>query len=182
MKSAMPECLERKIIYDSDWISLYADRVKMPDGSIIDSYHRLHYPHESVSVVIYNEKKEILLIHSKRYITESLEWEVPAGRIEMDEKPESAARRECLEETGCTLKDLTYLCFHNPNNGMSDQKVYVFAAKVDTEGNAYDENEVSKRKWIPETEVEEMLRNNAIRCGVSILALLFARQFYKGRV
>ena len=48
----MPERLASRTIYESDWISLYEDKVKMPDGSIIDSYHRLHFPHESVCVVI----------------------------------------------------------------------------------------------------------------------------------
>lgn len=105
-----PERLNRTVIYESDWVSFYADQVKMPDGRIIDSYHKLHYPHESVSVVILNEKDEILMIQSKRYVTSRLEWEVPAGRIENNESPEDAARRECLEETGCTLKNLTYLC------------------------------------------------------------------------
>ena len=30
--------------------------------------------------------------------------------------------------------------------------------------------------------LKEMLRNNVIHCVISILALLFARQFYKGGV
>lgn len=48
MSRNFPEKLDRKVIYESDWISLYTDRVRMPDGEIIESYHRLHYPHESV--------------------------------------------------------------------------------------------------------------------------------------
>lgn len=56
MKSKMPKRLKRNTIYENEWITLYADRVRMPDGSIIDPYHKLHYPHESVSIVIYNEK------------------------------------------------------------------------------------------------------------------------------
>ena len=179
MKSKMPKRLKRNTIYESEWIALYADRVRMPDGSIIDPYHKLHYPHEFVSIVIYNEKGETLLIQSKRYVTESLEWEVPAGRVEADEKPESAARRECQEETGCTIKDLTYLCFHNPSNGMSDQKVHIFAAKVDAEGKTFDENEVNCRRWFRKDEVEVMLKCNKIHCGISILALLYAERFYQ---
>lgn len=37
---------------------------------------------------------------------------------------------------------------------------------------------------LEETEctLKEMLRNNVIHCVISILALLFARQFYKGGV
>ena len=65
MNRDFPEKLDRKVIYESDWISLYADRVRMPGGEIIESYHRLHYPHESVCVVICNDRDEILLIRSK---------------------------------------------------------------------------------------------------------------------
>ena len=174
----LPEKLDRKIIYESDWVSLYSDKVKMPDGRIFDTYHKLHYPHESVSVVIVNEKKEILMIQSKRYVTSRLEWEIPAGRIEHGESKENAARRECLEETGCALKDLTYLCCHNPSNGMSDLKIHVFGAKVDTESMEIDENEVNAKKWVPKDKVLEMLRKNETQCGVSMLALLYAMQFY----
>ena len=109
-KNNFPERLDRKVIYESDWVSLYADKVQMPDGRIFNTYHKLHSPHESVCVVIVNEKDEIMMIQSKRYVTSRLEWEIPAGRIESNESPENAAMRECLEETGCTLKDLTYLC------------------------------------------------------------------------
>lgn len=175
---SFPERLARKVIYESDWVSLYADKVKMPNGYIIDTYHKLHYPHESVSVVIVNEKEEILMIQSKRYVTERLEWEIPAGRIEKDESPADAAVRECLEETGCTIKDLTFLCCHNPSNGMSDLKLHVFGAKVKTETVVIDENEVNAKSWIPKDRVLEMLRENQTHCGVSMLALLYAIQFY----
>lgn len=178
-ENILPEKLDRQIIYESDWVSLYSDKVKMPDGRIFNTYHKLHYPHESVSVVIVNEKSEILMIQSKRYITSRLEWEIPAGRVEKDESPEDAARRECLEETGCTIKDLTYLCCHNPSNGMSDLKLHVFGAKVDTESMEIDTNEVNAKKWIPKNKVIEMLRNNETQCGVSMLALLYAIQFYE---
>lgn len=174
----LPEMLNRSVIYESDWVSLYSDKVKMPDGRIFDTYHKLHYPHESVSVVIINEKDEILMIQSKRYVTSRLEWEVPAGRIENNESPENAARRECLEETGCTLKDLTYLCCHNPSNGMSDLKLHVFGAKVDTETSKIDENEVNAKQWIAKDKVLDMLKTNETHCGVSMLALLYAIQFY----
>lgn len=73
MIHSIPVMLERKVIYESDWVSLCADKVKMPDGRIIKSYHKLHYPHESISVVIINERDEIMMIQSKRYVTSRLE-------------------------------------------------------------------------------------------------------------
>ncbi len=178
MNNRFQEQISRKVIYESDWICLYSDQVEMPDGRIFDSYHKLHYPHESSCVVIINDKEEILMIQSKRYVTSRLEWEIPAGRIEDNETPEDAAKRECLEETGCTLKDLTYLCCQNPSNGMSDLKLHVFGARVENETSILDENEVQVKKWIPKDKVLEMLKDNEIQCGVSMLALLYAMNFY----
>lgn len=140
-------------------------------------YHILHYPYESSGIVI-NDKEEILLIQSKCYVTSKLEWEIPAERIEENETPEDAVRRECLGETGCTLKDLTDLCCQNPNNGMSDLRVHVFGARVGSESSLFDTNEVHDRKWVPKNKIMGMLQSNEIQCGVSMLVLLYAMNFY----
>ena len=178
MKQDLPQKLDRKILYESDWICLYADKVRMPDGQSISPYHKLHYPHASACVVIVNDRDEILMIQARRYVTARLEWEIPAGRVEENETPEEAARRECMEETGCILKDLTFLCCQNPSNGMSDLKVHVFGARVEKETDTFDENEVRSKMWVPKERVLEMLKANEIRCGVSMLALLYAINFY----
>lgn len=166
--------LARKPVYESDWVCLYLDTVRLPNGEVIDGYHQLHHPHESVSVVISNGHGDILLTHNRRYTTGRLEWEVPAGRVETGESPESTARRECLEETGCTLKHLRYLGWHNPSNGMSDLRMHVFAARVDAEGAILDTNEIASKQWRSPDEVRDMLRQGEIHCGVSMLALLWA--------
>lgn len=175
----LPERLDRDVIYESDYVCLYADKVKLPNGSVIDKYHQIHYPHEAVSIVVFNEDGDILLIQSKRYTVMRLEWEIPAGRIENGETKEDAARRECMEETGCTVKDFKFLCTHNPSNGMSDCVCHVFAAKVSTESMNIDENEVKQKKWVSKDMVLDMLKNNKTKDGVSILALLFALEFYQ---
>lgn len=178
-QNTLPERLERNVIYESDYVCLYADKVRLPSGYIIDKYHQVHYPKESVSIVIFNEKNEILMIREKRYTVGRLEWEIPAGKIEDGESKEDAARREAMEETGCTLKDLTFLCSQNPANGMSDCLCHVFAARVDTESSIRDTDEVASKVWMPVAQVREMLRKNETHCGVSMLAILFALEFYQ---
>ena len=172
-QNKLPERLERNVIYESDYVCLYADKVRLPSGYIIEKYHQVHYPKEAVSIVIFNEKDEILMIREKRYTVGRLEWEIPAGKIEDGESKEDAARREAMEETGCTLKDLTFLCSQNPANGMSDCLCHVFAARVDTEGSIRDTDEVASKVWMPVEQVREMLRKNETHCGVSMLAILF---------
>ncbi len=177
-KTAMPERLERTTIYESDYVCLYADRVRMPGGFVIEKYHQIHYPKEAVCVVIFNEKDEILMIRERRYTVGRLEWEIPAGKMEPGENMEEAARREAMEETGCTLKDLAFLCSQNPANGMSDALCHVFAARVDTEGAIRDTDEVADKVWMPVGQVKELLRENRTRDGVAILAILYALEFY----
>ena len=178
-QNKLPERLERNTIYESDYVCLYADKVRLPSGYIIEKYHQIHYPKEAVSIVIFNEKNEILMIREKRYTVGRLEWEIPAGKIEDGESKEDAARREAMEETGCTLKDLTFLCSQNPANGMSDCLCHVFAARVDTESGIRDTDEVDSKVWTPVEQVREMLRKNETHCGVSMLAILFALEFYQ---
>ena len=174
----MPKRLERTTIYESDYVCLYTDKVELPSGQIIDKYHQIHYPHEAVSIVIFNEKNEILMIHEKRYTVGRLEWEIPAGKVEDEEDIRDAAIREAMEETGCRLKDLKYLCSQNPANGMSDCIVHVFAGRLESEGNIEDTDEVYDKKWMPIDQVKDLLRKNETMDGVSILAILYALEFY----
>ncbi len=175
----LPKRLERNTIYESDYICLYTDKVQLPSGYVIEKYHQLHYPHNAVSIVIFNEKNEMLMIREKRYTVGRLEWEIPAGRMENGESKEEAARREAMEETGCSLKDLRFLCSQNPANGMSDQVCHVFAAKVESESDIQDVDEVADKVWVPIDEVKNLLRENRTMDGVSILAILYALEFYK---
>ena len=101
MQGMCMECIERTTIYESEHVCLYADKVRLPSGYIIEKYHQIHYPKEAVAVVIFNENNDILLIHNRKYTVGHLEWEIPAGKAEIGEKPDMAAEREAKEETGC---------------------------------------------------------------------------------
>lgn len=163
----------RKAIYESDWVNLYVDKVQYPDGTMIDQYHVLHYDHESVGVVITNEKQEILMIKANRYVTNEMGWEIPAGRIEDGESCIDAAARETIEETGCKVGEIQFLGRYNPNNGMSDMTFNICKSKVLSEGYDFDHNEVSEKRWFSISELKSMIRNNEIHCGLSITGLLW---------
>ncbi|MGN0747867.1 MAG: NUDIX hydrolase [Aristaeellaceae bacterium] len=169
--------LEARVLYESSWETLYGDRVRMPGGGVIPTYHRLHLPQPSVSVVIRDGAGRYLLIRSKRYVTGQVAWETPAGRVEPGESPEEAARRECMEETGCDVGELTRLCVHCPANGNMDMTMHVFSARVSGENGEDDPDEVAGKAWFTPVQVEAMLQGGDITCGVTMTALLYSLHF-----
>ncbi|MGN1020128.1 MAG: NUDIX hydrolase [Aristaeellaceae bacterium] len=99
----------------------------MPGGSVIPADHRLHMPHLSVSAVIRDGAGRLLLI---RYVTGQAAWETPAGRVEPGESPEEAARRECLEKTGCATGESARLCVQCPADGGMDMTMHGYSGRA----------------------------------------------------
>ncbi len=54
----------------------------------------------AVSTLVVDDDRRVLLV----YETDVDAWSTPGGSVEVDERPEDAARREVLEETGLTVR------------------------------------------------------------------------------
>lgn len=70
----------------------------------------------------------VILLRQYRHAVGGVIWEVPAGKLDGDESPESCARRELREETGVEaeqLHPLTTLC---TTPGFTDERIHLFFA------------------------------------------------------
>lgn len=172
-KVTLPTRLSRKPIYKSPWINLFTDRVLLPSGKVIEKYHFLDFPRQSVVVLLENSKKEILFIKSLRYTTQKVEWELPAGGIEKSENITKAAQREVEEETGFKTKNLKLVYTYNPSNGMSNQVAHVVFGKItNTPRSSFDTNEVKSSQWLSKTEIKKLIKQKKITDGMSLIPLL----------
>jgi ADP-ribose pyrophosphatase len=81
------------------WIKVHRQRVRLPNGRIVDSYHQIVLPDYAIIAAQTADGKFIVERQYKHGIgTASLI--LPGGVIDRGEKPRNAAKRELLEETG----------------------------------------------------------------------------------
>lgn len=92
--------LSRKLVYDgSPHMKISIDKVELPNGKIIDDYHRIEIK-DAVMLLVKNKKGELLTYKEYRHGINCESLTFPAGAIEKNESEIDAAKRELMEETG----------------------------------------------------------------------------------
>lgn len=167
-----PKRLARTIVYENPWVNLYIDRVQFPGGRIIDQHHLLDFEKEAVAVVVENAQKEILLVHAYRYPTDTIEWEIPAGSVETGETILETARREVWEESGYETTRHALIYSYYPMNGISNKVFHIVRCQATRKTGDFDRNEVRTFKWLARPEIMAMIRQQRLKDGFSLTALL----------
>jgi ADP-ribose pyrophosphatase len=167
-----PKRLARTVIYEHPWVNLYADRVQFPDGRIVEKHHVLEFDWPAVAALVENAEREVLLAHVYRYATDSIEWGVPAGKVEEGESLLEAAQREAWEETGYETSDHELVYTYHPMNGISNKVFHIVRCQAGRKTGDFDRNEVKEVRWASRGEIEELLRDRVVRDGFSLTALL----------
>ena len=164
--------LDRKLLYSSDWLSVTLDHLELPDGTELENFETMHFPHEAVGVIACNEVGDILLVRAYRYLHESFQWEIPGGVVEHDEHPMDACRREMLEETGYSAGILTPLQLFYPHKATCDQKFHIYLGEdLKKKTDEFQKVEVTEVGFHSPAAVKQMLDNGEIDDGMSLVAL-----------
>jgi ADP-ribose pyrophosphatase len=92
----------------------------------------------AVGVLLYDPDADIVvLIEQFRVgaLDEPSPWifEVVAGMIEPGETPEAVAIKETKEESGAHITELTHICDYLVSSGGTDEKMYLYMAKVNSQ-------------------------------------------------
>ena len=160
-----------RTIYDSSWCRLRCDEIVLPGGAV-GEHHVFQVP-DAVVVVPVLSSGELVLIGQYRHPHGRTCWEVPAGRLDADERPDQAALREVREESGCRVGRLVPMPGFFPINGISDHWVDAFCA-LDCERTAgldLDPTERILPRVFAADEVRGLLAAGRIVDGFSALAL-----------
>lgn len=126
------------------------DEVELPDGSVTQ-YLRSSSPKSAATAVIAIKGNKVLLSREYSYPPDEVLYQFPGGAVNFGEKPEVAARRELIEETGYKTSSLKLLGWYYIDNRRTDAKMYVFVATDITpckrEGG--DSEEFIESSWVP---------------------------------
>jgi 8-oxo-dGTP pyrophosphatase MutT (NUDIX family) len=135
-----------------------------------------------VNVIALTERHEVVLIEQFRHGIEEIILEIPGGIIDENESPETAARRELLEETGFSAEHFMLLGKSHPNPAIQNNTIYHFLA-VDaqkTEEVKFDEHESVVTKMVHLNNIPDLIRNGKINHSLVVAAFqYFSFQWFR---
>lgn len=138
------------------------------------SFFVIENPHW-VNVIALTADEQVVLIEQFRHGSNEIVLEIPGGLIDDDEREETAAKRELLEETGYSSDEFVYLGRSRPNPAIQNNWVYHYAALncERTADTAFDEHESVIAKLVPLNEIPGLIEDEQITHSLVLAA------FYK---
>lgn len=174
------QTLESGLAWQGEFLRVYKDRVRAPDGHLAPREY-LRHP-GAVMVVPLLDDERVLLERQYRYPLRRGFVEFPAGKIDPGEALLACAQRELLEETGYVADEWHYLGgFHNAI-GYSDEKIEVYLARgLRHEGAAADDGEVLEVFHASRTQLRDWIRRGDITDVKTIIGSYWLDEFLAGR-
>ena len=168
----LPKLLGRQTIYESEYLNLHLDRVRQPNGFVIERFHFVEYPRPAVGVVVEDEQGRVVMVRVPRYTINTCTWRIPAGGVDEGEEVFVSAHREVREETGFESREHRLAYSYYPQDGSSNKLFHIVFCKAGEQTGAYDPNEISEVSWFSLSEIEGMIDRHEIEDGLGLTALL----------
>jgi len=165
--------LDRRAIYSGRVVNLSVDRVRLPNGSVCE-LELIRHP-GAAAVVPVDAEGQVLLIRQYRHAAGGWLLEIPAGKLDPGESPETCAMREVEEETGYRPGALVSLGWIWTTPGFTDEKIWLYLARELTRSKQdLQDDEVLTVERYPLDQAVEMAAAGEIHDGKSVCALLRA--------
>ncbi len=155
------------------FLRLQEERVTLPNGRevVLDI---VRHPGAS-AIVPFLSDDEVLLIRQHRHAAGGVIWEVPAGKLDPGDTPESCALRELEEEAGRRAGRLEKLGWIYTTPGFTDEVIHLFAGfELEEVPTRHEHDEVIELVPTPLDHALAMVWDGELTDAKSALALVHA--------
>lgn len=114
-------------VYEGKILSIRVDTIELPGQRY--SKREIVEHVGCVGVIAVTKENKVVLVKQYRKAVENFLLELPAGKIDNNEDPITAAKRELQEETGYVTKNFEFLTEFYTTPGFCTEKISIFIAK-----------------------------------------------------
>jgi 8-oxo-dGTP pyrophosphatase MutT (NUDIX family) len=135
-----------------------------------------------VNVVPITEDNKLVCVRQYRHGAEQVTLEIPGGMVDPGETPQTAAARECLEETGYEARQLLSLGRLSPNPALFRNSLHTWIAR-DVRATAEIQNQSTEHtevQLVPLSEIPELLMSGEINHALVVATLWRALHYLRG--
>ena len=118
--------LNSKEIFKGNVFRVTMDQVELENG--MTSFREGVHHNGGACILPLTDDDKVLMVRQYRYALKEELWELPAGKLEKDEDPFEAAKRELEEECGLTADGFIKLGSVYASVGYDSEKIYLWAA------------------------------------------------------
>lgn len=165
-----PRLGNQVVVYQDKHQQIY--RVKADFGEFTKEYF-VRDVGQRAGILVVNTGS-VLLVRQYRLLIDALSWEIPGGKVDDGETFESAAARECLEETGVQCQALKPLLNFHSGLDISHNPTQIFYSEdfIQTGRAHLDPSEVVAYEWVPLERCVQMVFNHQIVDSLTVIAVL----------
>lgn len=164
-------CIKKEVIYDGKIIRVEKDDIELEDGH--RSTREVVFNTGGVSVLAFTKEGKVILAKQFRYPSKEELYEIPGGKQNENESFIEAGMRELEEETGYVSDDVSYFGYFYPTVAYCSEIIHLVLAKNCVYKKQHlDEGEHVDVALYDYDEVKDMIFNNEIKDGKTIIALL----------
>ncbi|MAJ44198.1 MAG: ADP-ribose pyrophosphatase [Candidatus Marinimicrobia bacterium] len=178
MKSLEEKTIRSDKIYKGKLLDVRKDEVLLPNEKI-GFREWIHHPGAACCIPVLPGNK-IILIKQYRYAVREESIEVPAGKLDLNEKPEQCAYRELKEETGYETKKLTFLTSIYPAIGFANEIIWIYLAEnlmMDCPNT--DNDEFVETLEVDFVDAINMIYKGLIKDSKTIIGLMWLDKYFK---
>lgn len=167
--------IDSRQVFSGRLLQVYKDTVLLPSKN---QSTREYIKHPGAAVVIpYLGNGDIIMVKQFRYPVNAIMLELPAGKIDPGESPESTIQRELAEETGYRADALHHLCKIHTCVGYSDELLHLFwASRLRESKLTADDDETIEVINISTEKAIALMLNGAITDAKTLIGLFWLKE------